>query len=129
MAYVLKFCHSRRNWVWPTDVDLPGFVDNPFSYMARAGVFVLSSKYEGCPNVLIEALACGCPVVSTSCPHGPDEILKKGQYGALVDVGDDTGMANAIAKILAKPPDKRVLRERASDFGFTAAVDNYSRLI
>src|SRR5262249_43075680 len=78
------------------DVMLPGFVANPFAYMARAAVFVLSSAWEGLPTVLIEALASGCPVVSTACPSGPREILENGKYGPLVPVGDDTALANAI---------------------------------
>ncbi|MGD9295534.1 MAG: glycosyltransferase [Roseobacter sp.] len=111
------------------DVDLPGFVANPFAFMARAGVFALSSRYEGCPNVLIEALACGCPVVSTRCPHGPDEILKGGEYGALVDVGDHAAMARALATALDQSHDTRRLMERASDFGFDKAVDSYLHFI
>ena len=83
------------------DVDLPGFDPNPFRYMRRAGVFVLSSRYEGLPNVLIQALACGCPVVSTDCPSGPWEILDGGRYGALVPVDDVEAMAQAIVRALS----------------------------
>jgi len=82
------------------DVDLPGFDPNPFRYMRWAGVFVLSSRYEGLPNVLIQALACGCPVVSTDCPSGPSEILDGGRYGALVPVDDVEAMAQAIVRAL-----------------------------
>jgi glycosyltransferase involved in cell wall biosynthesis len=82
------------------DVDMPGFDPNPFRYMRRAGVFVLSSRYEGLPNVLIQALACGCPVVSTDCPSGPSEILDGGRYGALVPVDDVEAMAGAIVRAL-----------------------------
>ncbi len=85
------------------DVDLPGFDPNPFRYMRRAGVFVLSSRYEGLPNVLIQALACGCPVVSTDCPSGPSEILDGGRYGALVPVDDVAAMAQAIVQALREP--------------------------
>jgi len=83
------------------DVDLPGFDPNPFRYMRRAGVFVLSSRYEGLPNVLIQAMACGCPVVSTDCPSGPSEILDGGRYGALAPVDDVEAMAQAIAQALS----------------------------
>lgn len=107
------------------DVDLPGFASNPFSYMAKSDVFVLSSKYEGCPNVLVEALACGCPVVSTRCPHGPDEILENGKYGRLVDVGDDEAMAVAISATLDGSKNPDYLRKRAQDFSFASAVDQY----
>jgi glycosyltransferase involved in cell wall biosynthesis len=82
------------------DVDMPGFDPNPFRYMKRAGVFVLSSRCEGLPNVLIQALACGCPVVSTDCPSGPSEILDGGRYGALVPVDDVEAMAGAIVRAL-----------------------------
>lgn len=78
------------------DVSLPGFVMNPYAYMAQASLFVLSSRWEGLPTVLIEALCCGVPVVSTDCPSGPREILKDGQYGQLVPVGDANALARAI---------------------------------
>jgi len=67
---------------------MPGFVSNPYKYMGKANVFVLSSIYEGFANVLVEALACGIPVVSTDCESGPREILDNGKYGKLVPVGD-----------------------------------------
>lgn len=85
------------------DVALPGFVNNPLPYMARAAVFVLSSAWEGLPNVLIQALALGTPVVSTDCPSGPREILKGGEYGELVAVGDDRALAEAIQRVLEHP--------------------------
>jgi glycosyltransferase involved in cell wall biosynthesis len=107
------------------DLDLAGFSSNPFSFMAKAAVFVLSSQYEGCPNVLVEALACGCPVVSTRCPHGPDEILEDGKYGTLVEVGDEVAMAEAISATLDTPQDRDFLRERAAQFGFDPAVEQY----
>ncbi|MDH5570288.1 MAG: glycosyltransferase [Gammaproteobacteria bacterium] len=81
-------------------VDLHGFVDNPYAYMARASVFVLSSKWEGLPNTLIEAMATGVPVVSTNCESGPYEILDGGKYGELVSKGDVDGMAKAILNII-----------------------------
>jgi glycosyltransferase involved in cell wall biosynthesis len=81
-------------------VALPGFDPNPFRYMARAKVFAMSSIYEGFPNVLVQALACGCPVVSTDCPSGPSEILASGAYGYLVPVGDVDALALSILKTL-----------------------------
>lgn len=82
------------------DVSLPGFVANPYAFMARASLFVLSSRWEGLPTVLIEALCCGTPAVSMDCPSGPREILRNGQYGQLVSVGDAGGLARAIETAL-----------------------------
>jgi len=82
------------------DVALPGFVDNPYSYLTRSSLFVLSSAWEGLPTVLIEALALGTPVVSTDCPSGPAEILSNGKYGVLVPVGDIEMMAGAMHKAI-----------------------------
>ncbi len=111
------------------DVAMPGFVDNPFQYMARAAVLVQSSEYEGLPGVLIQALACGCPVVSTNCPGGAAEILEDGRYGALVAVGDDAALAGAIEEVLDNPPDKTVLLERAAQFSVDAATRSYLELL
>jgi glycosyltransferase involved in cell wall biosynthesis len=81
-------------------VDLFGFELNPFAFMKKASVFVLSSKWEGLPGVLIQALACDCPVVSTDCLSGPSEILQDGQYGYLVPVEDAEAIASAIESVL-----------------------------
>lgn len=85
------------------DVDLVGHVANPYAWMARASLFVLSSAWEGSPNVLTEAIACGAPVVAANCPSGPKELLADGRYGPLVPVGDDTAMAAAMADTLDHP--------------------------
>jgi glycosyltransferase involved in cell wall biosynthesis len=106
-------------------VQLPGFVNNPFAWMSRAAVFVLSSAWEGSPGVLVEAMACGCPVVSTDCPSGPAEILAGGRYGRLVPVGDDEALAGAIIETLDAPSDRDALRARARDFDADRAVDRY----
>lgn len=110
------------------DVDLAGFVENPFAYYPRAAVFVFSSAWEGFGNVLTEAMACGCPVVSTDCPHGPAEILAGG-VGPLVPVGDDAAMAAAIERVLDDPPDREALRRAAADFSEARMVDAYERLL
>jgi glycosyltransferase involved in cell wall biosynthesis len=107
------------------DVSLPGFVANPYAYMARAGVFVLSSFHEGLPGALIQALACGCPVVSTDCVSGPDEILEHGRYGPLVPVGDDAAMAAAIERTLDNPLPHEQLLARAQAFSVDRAVARY----
>lgn len=111
------------------DVALPGFVDNPYAYMARAAVFVLSSAWEGLSNVLIEALACGCPVVSTDCPSGSAEVLANGRYGPLVPVGDDAALARAIVTMLDTPPDRDLLRARAACFSIERAVEQYLEVL
>jgi glycosyltransferase involved in cell wall biosynthesis len=82
------------------DFVLPGFVENPYKYMKRASAFVLSSRWEGLPAVLIEALALGVPVISTNCPSGPAEILEHGKWGCLVPVGEPHLLARAILEIL-----------------------------
>lgn len=107
------------------EVALPGFVENPYAYMTQAGVFALSSRSEALPTVLIEAMACGCLVVSTDCPSGPAEILQGGQYGALVPVGDVDGLANALRTALDTPPDKTRLRSRADDFSLEKITREY----
>jgi glycosyltransferase involved in cell wall biosynthesis len=82
------------------NVDLPGFVANPYAVLSRAALFVLSSRWEGLPGVLIEALACGARVVATDCPSGPREILDNGRYGQLCPVGDVPAMAAAMVHVL-----------------------------
>jgi glycosyltransferase involved in cell wall biosynthesis len=82
------------------DVCLPGLVPNPYPYMREASLFVLSSRWEGLPGVLIEALYCGVPLIATDCPSGPREILAGGQYGQLVPVGDASTLARAIKAAL-----------------------------
>ena len=110
-------------------IRLQGFVDNPFPYMRQSAVFALSSLYEGFGNVLVEAMACGCPVVSTDCPSGPAEILEQGRYGPLVPVGDHRALGQAILGILATPPDANLLVRRASQFSVSQAVDQYEALL
>jgi glycosyltransferase involved in cell wall biosynthesis len=114
------------------DVSMPGFVDNPFAFMAKASVFVLSSAWEGFGNVLVEALACGCPVVATDCRSGPREILDNGRYGRLVPVGDHEALAKAILETLDNPdfPANRQTRlQRAMEFSVDAAVDKYLKVL
>ena len=111
------------------DIAMPGFVDNPLAFMARSSVFVLSSLYEGLGIVLIEALACGCPVVSTDCPSGPREILDHGRFGSLVPTGDDEALAEAIESVLDDPPPPGRLRARAELFTVDRAIDHYLKLL
>src|SRR5215468_5188176 len=107
------------------DVSFAGFVRNPFAYMARAAAFALSSAWEGLPAVLIQALACGCPVVSTDCPSGPAEILERGRHGPLVPVGDARALAAAILRVLAAPGERAARLRRAQDFSVERAAARY----
>jgi glycosyltransferase involved in cell wall biosynthesis len=107
------------------EVALPGFVANPFACMARAFLFVLSSAWEGSPNVLIQAVALGCPVVSTDCPGGSREILADGRYGPLVPVGDVRALAEAIHAVLDAPLGREVLMAGAEPFRAERCVRQY----
>jgi glycosyltransferase involved in cell wall biosynthesis len=111
------------------DVDMPGFVNNPYAYMAKTDVYVLSSRWEGLPNTLIEAMACGTPVVSTNCPSGPAEILEDGKYGKLVPVEGVDALAEAIQAILDSSLNSNILRKRASFFSVESAAKKYLELL
>lgn len=108
------------------DVQLPGFLENPYSWMRSSSLFVLSSAWEGFGNVLVEAMACGTPVVSTDCPGGPAEILAQGRWGRLVPVGDATALASAMRMTLDDAAHPAVSL-RAAEFGVAQAVDGYLR--
>lgn len=111
-------------------VQMPGFVANPFAWLARCSLFVLSSRREGLPGALIEAMACGAPVVSTDCLSGPAEILENGRWGRLVPVGDADALAQAMAAALDAPAAERPdVRLRAADFEQERAVDAYLRIL
>lgn len=108
-----------------TDVDLPGFVEDPQRYLRGAGMFCMSSAWEGFGNVLVEALAAGCPAAATDCRSGPAEILESGSYGDLVPVGDDRQLAEAIMRALDRPVDRERLRDRAREFMVDTIADQY----
>ena len=111
-------------------VQLPGFVANPYAWLARCNLFVLSSRREGLPGALIEAMACGAPVVSTNCLSGPDEILEGGRWGRLVPVGDVDALAQAMGATLDTPKDHLPdVRLRAADFEQERAVDAYLKIL
>lgn len=109
-------------------VDMPGFVDNPYAYIAKADVFILSSAWEGLPGVLIEALALETPVVSTNCSFGPQEILKDGQFGRLVPVRNWQMLAEAVIATLSESP-KSVDPEDLKPFTKEMVVNAYLDLI
>ncbi len=110
-------------------VDFPGFQINPFAFMAKASAFVLSSVYEGLPTVLIEAMACGTPAISTDCPSGPREILKGGKWGHLVPVGDSRALARAMRDTLDNPIAPDLLIARADAYSAKASIDQHLSVI
>jgi glycosyltransferase involved in cell wall biosynthesis len=110
-------------------VDLPGLTDNPYAAMRRASLFVLSSRFEGLPTVLVEALACGCPTVSTTCPSGPAEILDGGRYGLLVEPENPAALAAGILKGLDHSWDRDLLRRRGAEFSMAASLNQYLAIL
>lgn len=108
-------------------VSLPGWVENPYAFMARSSIFVLSSRFEGFGLVLAEALACGCPAVSTDCPSGPSEILENPDL--LAPIGDAEALACVMLRTLDRPVDKAALRAQAMRFSADRAVKTYERLV
>jgi glycosyltransferase involved in cell wall biosynthesis len=110
-------------------VALPGVVENPFAYMKRAALFVLSSAWEALPTVLVEAMACGCPVVSTDCLSGPREILQGGRLGRLVPIRNETALAESMLKTLTDTAPHCVSDADLLPFTHATVVDAYLQLI
>ena len=107
-----------------------GFAKNPYAYMSKAAVFVLSSAWEGFGNVLVEAMAVGTPVVATNCPNGPAEILENGKYGRLVPVGNTKALAEGIIATLdCSSADIEALGHRAKEFSYEVAADQYLEVL
>lgn len=109
-------------------VTFKGFLDKPLQTMAMADLFVLSSRWEGFGNVVVEALLCGLPVVSTDCPAGPAEILEEGKYGTLVPVNDPAALARAMSDALDKPKNPEKQKQRAMDFTVEKICEQYETL-
>jgi glycosyltransferase involved in cell wall biosynthesis len=107
------------------DVDLPGFDPNPYAFMARATVFVLSSRWEGMPVALVEALAAGTPAVATDCPSGPAEVLAGGRCGTLVPIGDVAAMAAGIVEWIDHRPDPAALAAAVAPYRIEQSARDY----
>lgn len=108
------------------DFDLPGWRAESHAFMARAAVFALSSRWEGSPNVLVEAAEFGTPIVATDCPYGPREILQDGRYGELVEPGDLEALAAALHRILIRPHSDNRVSEAATPFRMEESGRRYA---
>ncbi|MEW6001943.1 MAG: glycosyltransferase [Nitrospirota bacterium] len=110
-----------------------GFLNNPYKFLSKADIFALSSSYEGLPVAILEAMACGVPVISTDCRSGPREILQDGKSGLLVPVGDELSLSEAILTLLKNQPLRekfsRLGRERVNDFSVRKIVRQYENII
>jgi len=124
-----RLVEQARTLAIGDDLAMPGFVDNPWGWIARADVFVLSSRWEGSPNALTEALALGTSVVATDCPSGPREILADGTVAPLVPVDDVEAMASAIGRALEAPQDRDALRAAAAPYTVAQSAEAYRRLL
>lgn len=116
------------------DLQLPGFVDDPEAWMSTSDVFVLASRFEGLPGVLIQAMACGCAVVATDCPTGPSEIVTDGRDGVLVPVADAEAMFEAIRSLIDRPDLRSRLGSAAREsvrrrFRSDVAVPSYAEVL
>ena len=110
-------------------VSMPGWVNNPYAFMSRARMVVLTSNTEGFPVVLIEAIACGTPIISTDCPYGPNELLENGRWGRLVPSGEPALLADAIGEELDIELDRKRLQRRASQFTPEILSGKYEHMI
>ncbi|PVV20993.1 MAG: glycosyl transferase, partial [gamma proteobacterium symbiont of Ctena orbiculata] len=108
---------------------LPGFTANPYAYMKRADLFVLSSRWEGSPNALTEAMALGTAVVSTDCPSGPNELLDGGRIAPLVPMGDWQALSKAMQRMLDQPPDPTLLCESVREYNAQQSADHYLEIM
>jgi glycosyltransferase involved in cell wall biosynthesis len=111
------------------NIDLVGYVTNPYKYFARSNIFVLSSRVEGLPNVLVEAMMCGCTPVSTNCPTGPREVLSDGKFGYLVPVDDPVRLAESIAYALNNPIHKKDLYNAIIPFREDEVINKHFRIL
>jgi glycosyltransferase involved in cell wall biosynthesis len=126
---VARLWRLARRFGVADDFALPGYVANPLPFLAQAGLFALSSRWEGASNVLLEALACGCPVVAVRAPSGVAEVLRDGAISPLVAIGNDAALAHAILARLASPRDSAALQARAADYRLDHMLAAYVRIL
>lgn len=110
-------------------VKLAGYVDNPLKYFSRSDIFVLSSHVEGMPNVLVEAMMCGCTPVSTNCPTGPRELLQDGKAGYLVPVNDPVALAAGLRRAIEQPIAPQILGEAIKPFSAEVVLGRHFELL
>jgi glycosyltransferase involved in cell wall biosynthesis len=110
-------------------VSMPGVIENALRYFAKSEVFVLSSYAEGLPNVLVEAMFCGCTPVATDCPTGPREVLQDGKYGYLVPMRDPVAMALGIEHALDHPIPRALLAEAVRPFEERAVLQRHFEVL
>jgi len=124
-----KLIQMAKESIYAKDIEFIGFQKNPFKYMAKSSIFVMSSLYEGFGNVLVEAMALGLPVVSTDCPSGPSEIIDNKKNGLLVPVKNEKALAKAILDILKndtlRNDFRREAKIRAQSFALNKMVEKY----
>lgn len=111
------------------DIDMPGFIKNPYPYLSKSNIFVLSSNYEGLPTVLIESLICRTQIISTECGSGPREILKSGKYGAIVPINNINCLSLAMEKILKTPYSFKGVEKELLNFNITDNTKKYLKII
>ena len=128
-TYKAELMAQARQCGAAADLEFLDFDENPFRYLRRAGLFALSSRWEGLCLTLIEAMACGAPVASSDAPYGPAEILESGKWGRLTPVGDAPALAQAmVATLQGDHPPAAALRQRAAWFSERRAADGYRQL-
>jgi glycosyltransferase involved in cell wall biosynthesis len=125
--------HLAKRLRIQSDVDFPGFIKNPFPFMRKCTMYVLTSRIEGLPGALIQAMACGAPAISTDCPSGPSEIIQQGKNGILVPVGDSAKLVSAIETLLDTPHLRETLSKAGRDiavaFGVSPMIRRYEDAI
>jgi glycosyltransferase involved in cell wall biosynthesis len=114
-------------------ISFAGFKANPFAFLSKSDIFVLSSRFEGLPMAILEAMACEVPIIATDCKSGPREILQDGEYGIFVPIEDEDALSVAMLKLLKdsalRERFKLLSKERVTNFSIDKIVKKYEELI